>query len=158
MSTLIMICNVLQHTATQYNILQHSKSSCHLLDPLLFIDSIMITLLFLDFTIYTDGMPDDTTGWRRPIGCLKSQDSFRKRATNYRALLRKMTYKDKASYGSSPPCTSVASSFSNLNQCSSSLGLFYLVPLKRNQGDWDWRLRLNDAPNAIGCMGWGRYD
>jgi len=29
---------------------------------------------------------------------------FRKRATNYRALLRKMTCKDKASYGSSPPC------------------------------------------------------
>ena len=30
---------------------------------------------------------------------------FRKRATNYRALLRKMTYKDKASCGSSPPCS-----------------------------------------------------
>jgi len=30
---------------------------------------------------------------------------FRKRATNYRALLRKMTYKDKASYDSTPPCT-----------------------------------------------------
>jgi len=28
---------------------------------------------------------------------------FRKRATNYRAVLRKMTYKDKASYGSSGP-------------------------------------------------------
>ena len=28
----------------------------------------------------------------------------RKRATNYRALLRIMTYKDKASYGSSSPC------------------------------------------------------
>jgi len=24
------------------------------------------------------------------------------------------------------------------------------VPLKRDQGDWDWRLRLNDTPNAIG--------
>ena len=29
---------------------------------------------------------------------------FHKRATNYRALLRIMTYKDKASYVSSPPC------------------------------------------------------
>jgi len=29
---------------------------------------------------------------------------FRKRATNYRALLRKMTYEDKASYDSTPPC------------------------------------------------------
>ena len=37
------------------------------------------------------------------IGALA--DSFCKRATNYRALLWKMTYKDKASYASSPPCT-----------------------------------------------------
>ena len=44
----------------------------------------------------------DDTGRRRP-GCLKLQVIFRKRATNYRALLLKMTYKDKASYGSSPP-------------------------------------------------------
>jgi len=28
----------------------------------------------------------------------------RQRATNYRALLRKMTYEDKASYDSSPSC------------------------------------------------------
>ena len=44
------------------------------------------------------------TGWRRPIRCLKLQVIFRKRATNYRALLRKIMCKDKASYGSSPPC------------------------------------------------------
>jgi len=31
-----------------------------------------------------------STRWRRPIGCLKSQVIFRRRATNYRALLRKM--------------------------------------------------------------------
>ena len=42
--------------------------------------------------------------WRRPIGCLKVQVISRKRATNYRALLRKITYGDKASYGSWPPC------------------------------------------------------
>jgi len=46
------------------------------------------------------------TGWRRPIGCLKLQVIFRKRATNYRALLRKATYKDKTSYDSRPPCKS----------------------------------------------------
>jgi len=46
------------------------------------------------------------TGWRRPIGCLKLQVIFRKRATNYRALLRKMTYEAKASYASPPPCAS----------------------------------------------------
>jgi len=39
-----------------------------------------------------------TTGWRRCIGCLTLQVTFRKRATNYRALLREVTYKDKASY------------------------------------------------------------
>ena len=43
------------------------------------------------------------TGWRRLIGCLKLQVIFRKRATNYRALLRKMTYEDMASYDSTPP-------------------------------------------------------
>jgi len=48
------------------------------------------------------------TGRRRPIGCLKLQVIFCKRATNDRALLRKMTYEDKASYGSSPSCTPVA--------------------------------------------------
>jgi len=42
--------------------------------------------------------------WRRFIGCLKLQVFFRKRATNYRALLRKITCEDKASYGSTPPC------------------------------------------------------
>ena len=44
------------------------------------------------------------TGWRRPIGCLKLQVIFRKRATNSRALLRKMTKKNNESYGSSSPC------------------------------------------------------
>jgi len=45
-----------------------------------------------------------STGWRRPLGCLKLQVIFRKRATNYRALWQKTTYKDKVSCGSSPPC------------------------------------------------------
>jgi len=40
------------------------------------------------------------TGWRRLIGCLKLQVIFRKKASNYRSLLRKMTYIDKASYDS----------------------------------------------------------
>jgi len=45
--------------------------------------------------------------WRRLIGRLRSQVIFCKRATNYRALLQKMTYKDKASYYSSPSCIRV---------------------------------------------------
>ena len=44
------------------------------------------------------------TGWWRLIGCLKLQVIFRKRATNYRALLRKMTCEYKTSYDSPPPC------------------------------------------------------
>ena len=43
-----------------------------------------------------------TTGWRRCIGCLKLQVIFRKRSTNYRALLRKVTYEYNASYDSTP--------------------------------------------------------
>ena len=50
------------------------------------------------------------TGWQRCIGCLKLQVFFRKRATNYRDLLWKLTYNDKASYESSPPCTQLSSS------------------------------------------------
>jgi len=46
-----------------------------------------------------------STGWHRLIECLKLQVIFCKRATNYRALLRKMTYQDEPSYASSPPCT-----------------------------------------------------
>jgi len=37
---------------------------------------------------------------KRPIGCLESHVIFRKRATDYRALLRKMTCTNKASYDS----------------------------------------------------------
>jgi len=58
----------------------------------------------------------DNTGWQRPIGCLTLQVIFRKRATNSRALLWKMTCKDKASSESAPPYTwphkSISQSFS----------------------------------------------
>ena len=47
------------------------------------------------------------TGWRRLIGSPKLQIIFHKRATKYRALLLKMTYKDKGSYESSPPCMDI---------------------------------------------------
>ena len=46
---------------------------------------------------------------------------------------------------------SVISSISDLNRWSGCLGLLYYVPLKRDQGDWDWRLRSYDTPNATGC-------
>jgi len=45
------------------------------------------------------------TGWPRLIRCLKLQFIVRKRATHYRAVLQEMTYKDKASYDFTPPCS-----------------------------------------------------
>jgi len=51
--------------------------------------------------------PDQWRRWYRVanlIGCLKLQVIFRKRATQYRALLRKMTHEDKAPYDPTPPC------------------------------------------------------
>ena len=53
--------------------------------------------------VYIPYLPCAATGWRRPIGCLKLQVIVRKRANFNRALLRKMTYNDKASYDSTPP-------------------------------------------------------
>ena len=44
------------------------------------------------------------TGFRRLIGSPKLQIIFHKKTTKYRSLLRKMTYKDKGSYESSPSC------------------------------------------------------
>jgi len=44
------------------------------------------------------------TKMERYTECLQSQVIFRHRATNYKTLLRKTTFKDKTSYGSSPPC------------------------------------------------------
>ena len=58
------------------------------------------TILARHLLMYADKM---RTEWRRRIGCLKLQVIFRKRATNYRALLWKMTYKDKASYDFTAP-------------------------------------------------------
>jgi len=46
---------------------------------------------------------------------------------------------------------SVIPAISNVNRCSNSLGLLCHVSFKKDQGDWDWRLRLNNTPNAIGC-------
>jgi len=63
-----------------------------------------------------DTTPSFSTGWQRPIGCLKSQVIFCKRATNYRALLLKMTYEDKASYDSTPACNVRYGIFNRMNE------------------------------------------
>jgi len=48
-------------------------------------------------------MCESSTWWQRPIKCHKLQVIFRKRATNHRAHLRKITYANKTSYDSTPP-------------------------------------------------------
>ena len=47
-----------------------------------------------------------SNGILQHIECLKLQVIFRKRATNYRALLQNLSYTDKALYDSTPPCSS----------------------------------------------------
>ena len=63
----------------------------------------------------------------KPIGCLKLQVIFRKRATDSRALLRKMTYEDKALYDSTPPC--------NIS-CWVNFSLFVFSHLELNFSCW----------------------
>jgi len=57
-----------------------------------------------------------STGWRRLIGSLKLQIISHKRATKYKSLLRKMTYKDKGSYESSPPCNMFGSCIRHISR------------------------------------------
>ena len=69
---------------------------------------------------YTDTDIGGATEWRRIIGSPKLQVIFHKRATKYTSLLRKMTYKDKGSYESLPPCIALYSLQSpNMTQCMS---------------------------------------
>ena len=67
-----------------------------------YIAFILVTVARHSGSPYT---PTYDTGWRECIGCLKLQVCFRKRATNFRGLDPKMTYKDKASYVVTPPCS-----------------------------------------------------
>ena len=62
-------------------------------------------------------------GWRRCIGCLNLHVSSCKRAIHYRALLRKMTCKDKAPYASLPPVR-IQGGFSSISRLLKIIGLF----------------------------------
>jgi len=59
-------------------------------------------------------------------GC-KLQIIFRQKATDYRALLQKMTSKDKTSYGSSPPCTCMTFHRDTCMTCQKWRGVMILV-------------------------------
>ena len=60
--------------------------------------------IFVQLLQTSDVYHNSCTGWRRLIGPPKLQIICHKRATKYRSLFREMTYTDKGSYGSSPPC------------------------------------------------------
>jgi len=69
--------------------------TCHELIPHMSRNHLIVTNPYMRYAC---------TGWRRCVGCLKGLVSFRKRATNFKALVLKMTYKDKAPYDATPPC------------------------------------------------------
>jgi len=74
-------CNTLQQTATNCNTLQHTTAH----------DTLHRTASW--------DTQQPITGWRRPIGCLELQVIFRKRATDYSALLQEMTYENNGTLG-----------------------------------------------------------
>jgi len=81
---LVFTCeSVTSHTIQRCHVTQNMNEPCH---------------------IQTERVMSHTR-WRRPIRCLISWIKFHKLATNSRAFLQKMTYKDTASFEFVPPCT-----------------------------------------------------
>jgi len=83
------------------------------------------------------------TGWRRPVGCLELRVSFRKRATTYRALLRKMNYKEKVSYGSLPPCADCSEKIWPETVIRMEIGVVTIANGQSSGNDWTPGLFLN---------------
>ena len=84
------------------------------------------------------GLQSFGTGWRRLIGCFTLEVIFCKRATNYRALLQKMTYGDKAFCVPVPPC--------RVYLVTSGL-VRYVTPVSLAMA---WRWHLYGVPRLIG--------
>jgi len=68
-------------------------------------------------------------GWRKPIRSLKLRVSFRKRATSYRALLRKMTNENKAMTLRHPVSVGGGDRISNIKDCQHFNQVFTGVPV-----------------------------
>jgi len=88
-----------QHTNTHTGIQVFASVACMSID-------VRACMLFCNDYI--------NTGWWRPIGCLKLQVIFRKRVTNCRALLRKITYEQEAPSVTTPPCMCMCTYKSNV--------------------------------------------
>jgi len=71
-------------------------------------ENVIYDILYMIFYLIFSPLPMSLshTGWRRLIESPKLKIIFHKNATKYRSLLQKMTYEDKGSYESSPPCIS----------------------------------------------------
>ena len=116
----VLLCE--QYTATHCNTLQHAAAHCNTIAVLLahfwgnhrmmtkrwcvaVCCSALQHVAVCCSVLHRVFVKHTATGWRRFIGSPKLQIICHKRATKYRSLLRKMTYKDKGSYESSPPCS-----------------------------------------------------
>ena len=123
-------------TDTRIQILLNSKRENNLY--------IFLHMYEYKYTSYT------RTGWRRPIGCLELQMIFRKRATNCRALSRERTSRDKASYGSLPPCSAVQCMRCMSCCCrATATGLLQLYRLPKNVGLFCKRALLKRLYSAV---------
>jgi len=95
---------ILQHTATYCNTLQHTAIHYHATHRA-FRRNILLTNSLIQklsqqitdrLTYWHKCCSEITAEWRRPTECLMLQVIFRKKATNYRGFVRKMTYKDRS--------------------------------------------------------------
>ena len=93
----------LRSTHTKHTYKAHTRST-HMKHTYGFI--CMLQVRICACTSYKDAFHTHqlSAAWRRCIRCAKSQVFLRNRPTNYMALLRKMTCRDKASCAASPPC------------------------------------------------------
>ena len=109
-------CTVLHCVTACCSVLQRAAVCCinrfHIVSRLLqmeYIDVLCCSVLQRDAVCCINRCPihfwATCRGWQRCIESLMLQVSFRKRASNDRFLLRKMTCKDKAFCASSPLCS-----------------------------------------------------
>ena len=89
-------CSVLQCVAVCCSVLQCDAVCCSVLQCVAMCCSVLQSHMTCAYQNNHLSLQNPCVRWFRIIFC--------KRATKYMALLRKMTYKDKTSYGSSPPC------------------------------------------------------